>query len=50
VTIYVAHRSWEHRAGVAEGFTQRYGLKLLVFMEWHDDIRAAIQREMNMKH
>ena len=50
VTSDLARRVWEHREGVAEGFTQRSGLKRLVYSEWHDEIRAAIQREKNMKH
>ena len=40
----------EHREGLIEGFTKRYGLKRLVYVERHDDIRTAIQRERNMKH
>lgn len=50
VTSNLARRVWEHRAGLAEGFTRRYGLKRLVYAERHDDIRIAIQREKNMKH
>ncbi|HWG80827.1 MAG TPA: GIY-YIG nuclease family protein [Stellaceae bacterium] len=50
VTSDLARRAWEHREGVADGFTKRYGLKQLVFAERHDDIRLAIQREKNMKH
>jgi len=50
VTSDLARRSWEHREGVADGFTKRYGLKRLVFAERHDDICVAIQRERNMKH
>jgi putative endonuclease len=55
-TLYVgvasdlARRIWEHREGVADGFTKRYGLKRLVFFEHHLDMRSAIQREKNMKH
>jgi predicted GIY-YIG superfamily endonuclease len=45
VTNDLAQRAREHRAGVVEGFTKRYGLKRLVFAERHDDIRTAIQRE-----
>jgi putative endonuclease len=33
---------------MADGFTRRYGLKRLVFVERHADIRTAIQRERNM--
>jgi putative endonuclease len=50
VTSDLARRVWEHREGVAESFTKRYGLKRLVYAERHDEIRAAIQREKNIKH
>ena len=50
VTNDLARRIWEHREGVADGFTKRYRLKRLVFAESHADIRIAIQRERNMKH
>jgi putative endonuclease len=55
-TLYVggtddlARRAWEHRAGIVEGFTKQYGLRRLVFAECYDDMRAARQRERNMKH
>jgi putative endonuclease len=50
VTSDLARRVWEHREGIADGFTRRYGLKRLVYAEPHDDIRTAIQREKNLKH
>ena len=50
MTNNLARRVWEHREGVADGFTKKYGLKRLVWAERHDDIRAAIQREHNLKH
>jgi putative endonuclease len=50
VTDDLARRAWEHRAGLIDGFTKRYGLKRLVFAEHYDDMRAARQREQNMKH
>jgi len=50
VTSDLARRAWEHREGVVDGFSKRYGLKRLVWFERHDDIRAAIQREKTMKH
>jgi putative endonuclease len=50
VTSDLARRVWEHREGVADGFTKRYGLKRLVYAERHEDIRAAIQREKTVKH
>jgi putative endonuclease len=50
VTSNLPRRIWEHREGLVDGFTKRYGLKMLVYIEQHDDIRAAIQREKNLKH
>ncbi|MGE5475113.1 MAG: GIY-YIG nuclease family protein [Bacteroidales bacterium] len=50
VTSDLARRAWEHREGIADGFTKRYGLKQLVYAERYEDIRTAIQREKNLKH
>jgi len=50
VTIDLARRAWEHREGVVDGFTKRYGLKRLVYAEWHETLLAARQREVNLKH
>jgi putative endonuclease len=50
VTSDLTRRVWEHREGMADDFTKRYGLKRLVYMEAHSNIQSAIQREHNMKH
>ena len=50
VTTNLARRIWEHREGVVAGFTKRYGLKRLVYAEWHETLLAAKQRENNLKH
>jgi putative endonuclease len=50
VTSDLARRAWEHRMGISEGFTKRYGLKRLVYAERHEDIRSAIRREKTLKH
>ena len=50
VTANLAARAWQHREGVVEGFTKRYGLTRLVWYERFEDIRDAIQREKTMKH
>ena len=39
VTGDLARRLWEHREGVADGFTKKYGLRRLVWAERHDGIR-----------
>jgi putative endonuclease len=43
-------RTYEHREGVAPGFTKRYKVKMLVYYEQHATALAAIQREKNIKH
>jgi putative endonuclease len=50
VTSDLMRRVSQHREGVVGGFTQTYGLKRLVFFEFHDEIIGAIQREKNIKH
>ena len=50
VTSNLARRAWEHREGVVAGFTKKYGLRRLVWVERYDDILSAIQREKNIKH
>jgi putative endonuclease len=50
VTGNIQRRIWEHREGLADGFTRQYGLKRLVYVERHEDIRNAIQREKTIKH
>jgi putative endonuclease len=50
VTTNMPRRAYEHREGLMDGFTKRYGLKLLVHYECFDDVRDAIQREKNIKH
>src|SRR6476620_1072228 len=50
VTSDISRRAYEHREGLAPGFTKRYGLKRLVYMEFHERIADAIQRESNIKH
>jgi putative endonuclease len=49
VTNDIARRAFEHRTGVAPGFTRRYGLKRLVWYEIHDTVPDAIQREKTLK-
>ncbi len=50
VTSNIARRAFEHREGLIDGFTRRYGLERLVLTEFYDDIRDAIQCESNIKH
>lgn len=49
VTSSLIKRVWEHRNDVVEGFTQRYGVHILVFYEQHATMEAAITREKQLK-
>ncbi len=49
VTSNIGRRAWEHRTGATEGFTKRYGCKLLVWMEPHERMDTAIAREKQIK-
>ncbi|HEX2647179.1 MAG TPA: GIY-YIG nuclease family protein [Candidatus Dormibacteraeota bacterium] len=50
VSSNLSRRAWEHHESVVDGSTRRYGLKLLVWAERHQEIRLAIQREKNIRH
>jgi len=49
VTLDLPQRVWQHREGVAEGFTKRYGCKILVWFEVAPNMEAAILREKQIK-
>ena len=49
VTNDLLRRVYEHKEGLAEGFTKRHGVKRLVYFETHDSIEAAIAREKHLK-
>jgi putative endonuclease len=49
VTSDLLKRVWQHRKGFGDGFTMRYGCKLLVWYELHGSMEAAILREKLIK-
>ncbi len=49
VTSDLPGRVWQHKQGTADGFTKKYGCKLLVWFEEFGDIEFAIKREKQMK-
>lgn len=49
VTSDVVRRVWEHRSGETEGFTKKYGVKLLVYVEVRVSMSDAILREKQIK-
>ncbi|MEJ0010693.1 MAG: GIY-YIG nuclease family protein [Alphaproteobacteria bacterium] len=49
VTGDLIKRSFQHRTAEVKSFTEKYGVKLLVYYETHESIEAAIVREKQMK-
>ena len=49
VTSRLMQRVYEHREGLVEGFTKRYGLDKLVYYEMHETAESAITREKQLK-
>ncbi len=49
VTSNLLGRVWQHREEVVRGFTQRYGIKRLVWFEVHETMESAILREKRIK-
>ena len=49
VTSALIQRAWQHRNGVGDGFTKRYGCKMLVWYELADTMEGAILREKQIK-
>ncbi len=49
VTSNLASRIEAHRSRMVDGFTEKYGVKTLVYFELHADMYDAIQREKRMK-
>jgi putative endonuclease len=49
VTNNLIRRVYEHKAGLADGFTKRYRIHRLVYFEQYDDVDAAILREKRLK-
>ncbi len=49
VTNNLARRVWEHKQGLVEGFTKRYGVHRLVYTETFERPSDAIAREKRLK-
>jgi len=49
VTSNLVKRIWQHREGIAAGFTRRHGAKTLVWYEQHGAMATAIEREKALK-
>jgi putative endonuclease len=50
MTSDLIKRIYQHREGLADGFSEEHQVKTLVYFEQHATAIAAIQREKNIKH
>jgi putative endonuclease len=50
MTSNLSRRMWQHKTGYYHGFTWRYNLHHLVYVEHHHDVWEAIRRERRLKH
>ena len=49
VTSDLVQRVWQHKNDLVEGFTERYGVHMLVWYELHETMESAIAREKALK-
>ncbi|MDO5151805.1 MAG: GIY-YIG nuclease family protein [Eubacteriales bacterium] len=49
VTGNLSRRLYEHRNGLADGFTKKYNVHKLVYYEYTNDVYSAISREKQLK-
>ncbi len=49
VTNNLERRLWEHKNKVVEGFTKQYNIDRLVYFEDTTDVKAALEREKQLK-
>ncbi len=49
MTDDIARRMWEHKNKLFKGFTEKYGVDLLVWYEEHESRESAFGRERAMK-
>ncbi len=49
VTSNLSKRVYEHKQGEIEGFSRKYGCRLLVYYEIHESMEYAIMREKQIK-
>jgi putative endonuclease len=49
MTDDLVKRIWQHRNDLIPGFTQRYGVKMLVWYESHESRESAFLRERQLK-
>ena len=49
ITNDLQRRVYEHKTGIKKGFTQKYGVNMLIYFETFQNIEEAIIREKRLK-
>ena len=49
-TSNLPRRLYEHRNGLADGFTKKYNVHKLVYYEYTNDVYSALSREKQLKN
>lgn len=50
VTARLGTRLWEHEQHIfTKSFTAKYNVEYLIYYEWYDNIKSAIDREKELK-
>jgi putative endonuclease len=49
MTNNLKRRTYEHKNNLVKGFTEKYNIHNLVYYEITNDVKAAIEREKNIK-
>ena len=49
VTNNLLKRVYQHKNKLIDGFSKKYNITILIYYETHEDIRAAIAREKQIK-
>ena len=49
VASNLIQRVWQHKNGLADGFTKKYAVHSLVWYEIHENMESAIVREKRIK-
>jgi putative endonuclease len=50
VTSHLGRRAWEHKEHLIQGFTKRYNVDRLIYIEHFTSIEEAIAREKQLKN
>ncbi|MCX6761414.1 MAG: GIY-YIG nuclease family protein [Candidatus Moranbacteria bacterium] len=48
-TSNLKNRIWEHKNKIIKGFTERYNIDKIIYLEQTENVYSAIQREKQLK-